>query len=128
VSAGGTVTLVGSGFLPGENVTVRLHGNGPVLGTAVAGADGTVRTEVRIPSGTATGTAQVDLVGDSSAISSGVALQVAAEERPAAARGTLSVWALVAAAVALVGTVGALVSVAGQQRTAGRRAFPSVGA
>ncbi|MCW2634295.1 MAG: uncharacterized protein JWQ99_662 [Blastococcus sp.] len=128
VPAGGTVTLVGSGFLPGENVTVRLHGDGSVLGTAVAGADGTVRTEVRIPSDTASGTAQVDLVGDSSAIISGVALQVAAQARPAAVRGTLSLWALVAAAVALVGAVGALVSVAGRQRTAGRRGSPSSGA
>jgi hypothetical protein len=128
VAAGGTVTLHGAGFLPGEHVTIRLHRNGAVLGTAVAGGDGTVRTQVRIPSGTAAGTALVDLVGDRSAVISDVALQVAAEQTPAAPRGTLSVWAVVAAAVALVATAGALVSVAGQQRAAGRGTSPSGGA
>jgi hypothetical protein len=128
VAAGATVTLHGGGFLPGERVTIRLHGGGAVLGTAVAGPDGSVRAEVQIPSGTATGTARVDLVGDRSAAVSDVELQVAAGQNPIAPRGTVSVWSLVAAAVALVGSVGALVSVAGRSRAAGRRGVPSGGA
>ena len=128
VAAGGTVTLLGGGFLPGEEVTIRLQGDGAVLGTAVAGTDGTVRTEVRIPSRTEAGAARVDLVGGRSDVVSDVALQVAAEQIPMGPRGTVSLSALVAAAVALVGSAGAFVSVAGRQRAAGRGTFTSGGA
>jgi hypothetical protein len=128
VSAGGTVTLHGSGFLPGERVTIRLRGGGAVLGTTVAGPDGTVQAEIQIPRGTATGTARVDLVGDSSAAVADMELQVAAEQSPVPQRGTMSLWSLLAAASALVGSVGALVSVAGSSRAAGRRGLSSGGA
>jgi hypothetical protein len=128
VPAGGTVTLHGSGFLPGERVTIRLHDGGAVLGTTVAGPDGTVRVEIQIPRGTAAGTARVDLVGDSSAAVADVELQVAAEQSPVASRGTMSLWSLVAAATALVASVAALVSVAGSSRAAGRRRLASGGA
>jgi hypothetical protein len=128
VAAGGTVTLHGAGFLPGERVTIRLHHGGAVLGTAVAGPDGTVRVKIQIPRGTAAGTARIDLVGDSSAAVADVELQVAAEQRPMPRRGTMSLWSLVAAATALVASVGALVSVAGSSRAAGRRALSSGGA
>jgi hypothetical protein len=103
-----------------------LHDGGTVLGSAVAGADGTVRADVQIPRGTATGTARVDLVGDSSATYTNVDLQVAAAETPAALRGTVPLWSLVAAAVALVGSVAALVSVSGRQRAFRRAAYSSV--
>jgi hypothetical protein len=125
VAAGGTVTLHGSGFLPGERVTIRLHGGGAVLGTAVAGPDGTVQVEIQIPSSTAAGTARIDLVGNSSAAIADVELQVAAEKSPIPRHGTTSLWSLVAAAVALVGSVGALVSVAGSSRSSGRRGLTS---
>jgi hypothetical protein len=128
VAVGGTVTLHGAGFLPGERVTIRLHDGGAVLGTAVAGPDGTVQVEIQIPRGTAAGTARIDLVGDSSAAVADVELQVAAEQSPMARRGTMSLWSLVAAATALVASVGALVSVAGRSRAAGRRALSSGGA
>jgi hypothetical protein len=128
VSAGGTVTLHGAGFLPGERVTIRLHGGGALLGAAVAGPDGTVQAEVEIPSGTTAGAARVDLVGDRSAVVTDVELLVAAGQTPMTPRGTTSVWSLVAAAVALVGSVGALISVAGSSHASGRRGLSSGGA
>jgi hypothetical protein len=118
VPPGGAVTVDGSGFLPGEQVVVRLAG-GPVLGTVTAGADGTVRTQVRIPEGTATGRTTLHLVGDDSAVVAGVDLQVAAVSAPTGDDGVGSVLPLVAAAGALVATAAGFVSVAG--RTARRR-------
>jgi hypothetical protein len=125
VPAGATVTLRGAGFLPGEQVTILLHAGGAVLGSGVAGHDGTVRAEVQIPSGTSLGAARLDLVGDSSAVVTNLELQVAAEVIPAAPRGTVPLWLLTAAALALVGSVGGLVSVAGRQRAMRHRAFSS---
>jgi hypothetical protein len=116
VTAGDTVTLQASGFLPGERVTIQLHGSTDLLGTATAGPDGTVRAEIRIPDGTQTGPATVDLVGDDSAVVADVALQVAGSESPILADGAADLVPLTAAAVALVAAVGGLVSVAGQQR------------
>jgi hypothetical protein len=120
VAAGATVVLNASGFLPGERVTIQLHG-GQVLGSATAGPDGTVRTEVRIPEGAATGPATVNLVGKDSAVVAGVSLEVAGAERELPG-GAADVLPLTAAAVALVLSVGGLVSVAG-----GRRNLPRHG-
>jgi hypothetical protein len=114
VAAGGTLLLRASGFLPGERVTIQLHG-GKVLGSATAGPDGTVRTEVRIPARTAAGPATVDLVGTDSAVVADLALEVAAAESELSA-GAVDVLPLTAAAVALVLSVGGLVSVAGGGR------------
>ncbi|MCW2699850.1 MAG: hypothetical protein JWQ45_1385 [Blastococcus sp.] len=125
VAAGSTVTLQAAGFLPGERVTILLHAGGAVLGSAVAGDDGTVWAEVQIPSGTAIGAARLDLVGDSSAVVSNLQLQVAAEQVLAAVRGTVPLWLLVAAAVALVGSIAGLVSVAGRQHAMRHAMFSS---
>jgi hypothetical protein len=116
VAAGNTVTLQASGFLPGELVTFALHGSADVLATATADADGTVRTEVRIPDGTEAGLATVDLVGVESEIVADVGLRVAAIELPIVSGGASDIVPLVAAAVALVAAVGGLVSVVGRQR------------
>ena len=116
VTAGDTVTLQASGFQPGELVTFQLRGSDVVLGTATAGPDGTVQTEVRIPDGTAAGPATVDLFGTESELVADVALQVAAAESPLLDSGSSDIVPLVAAAVALVAAVGGLVSVAGRQR------------
>ena len=82
VTAGDTVTLEASGFLPGELVTFALQGSTDVLATATAGPDGTVRTEVRIPDGTEAGPATVALFGTQSEIVTDVDLQVAGAETP----------------------------------------------
>jgi hypothetical protein len=121
VSAGQTVTLEAHGFLPGERVTIQLHEGGAVLGTATAGPDGTVQAEVRIPGRTDVGRTTVNLVGSDSALVADVALQVARAGRAVTASGWADLVPLTAAAVALVGSVAGLVSVAGAQRTAGRR-------
>jgi hypothetical protein len=132
VAAGSVVTLRGTGFLPGERVTILMHAGGAVIGSAVAGDDGTVEAEVQIPSGTALGPARLDLVGDSSATVTNLELQVAAVETAVSPRGNVPLGSLVAAAVALVGSVGGLVSVAGREREVRRGmrrgAFTSRGA
>ncbi|CCG01400.1 conserved exported protein of unknown function [Blastococcus saxobsidens DD2] len=116
IPSGGTVTLRGAGFIPGERVDIRLHGRDTVLATATADADGAVRVDVRIPADVTAGPTTLDLVGVDSAVSTGVDLQVAAgQEAAGRTRGVVSLASLIAAAVALVGTVGALVSVAGRQ-------------
>jgi hypothetical protein len=120
VAAGDPVTLRGAGFQPGERVDVRLHGSGEVLGTAVAGADGTVDARVHIPTGTAPGTTTVDLVGAESALVADVQLRVAGASSPVGESGAAALVPLVAAAGALVGSVAALVAVAGR-RLPGRR-------
>jgi hypothetical protein len=119
VVPGGTVTLRGAGFLPGERVTVQLHDSGVVLGRATAGPDGSVHVEVRIPGGTEAGPATVDLVGRDSAAIADVELQVAGQRTPVGGSGLDSLVPLVAAAAALVLTVAGLVSIAGQQWVAG---------
>jgi hypothetical protein len=124
VSAGGTVTLQASGFLPGEQVTLQLHGSGAVLATATAGSDGSVQTEVRIPARTAVGRATVDVVGDDSAVVAPVQLQVAGTRRATSSDGLADLVPLSAAAVALVGTVAALVSTVGRQRSTARGRMP----
>ena len=116
VAAGDTVTLEASGFFPGELVTIALHGSADVLATATADADGTVRTQVRIPAGTAAGSATVDLVGVRSEIVADVDLQVASVEVPIVSDGAAGIVPLVVAAVALVAATGGLVSVVGRKR------------
>jgi hypothetical protein len=123
VTAGSAVTLLAAGFLPGERVTVLLHGTDTVLGSATAGPDGAVEIEVRIPARTAAGPAVVDMVGHRSETTADVELQVAAHASAVKGAGMADLVPLVAAATALVSTVAALVSVAGRQRAAGRR-FP----
>lgn len=120
VGAGQTVTLQASGFLPGEQVTIRVGDGGAVLGTATAGPDGTVETEVRIPDRAPTGPATVNLVGIDSAVVADVDLHVAAAERSVAGDAWDDVVPLTAAAIALVVSAAGLVSVGGAQR-AGRR-------
>jgi hypothetical protein len=116
VTAGDTVTLQAGGFLPGELVTVQLHGSDRVLATATAGPDGTVRTDVRIPDGTEAGATTVHLTGTRSEFVADVALQVAAARTPLATSDAGDLVPLVAAAMALVAATGGLVSVAGRQR------------
>jgi hypothetical protein len=102
--------------VPGELVTVQLHGSDKVLATATAGADGTVQADVRIPDGTAAGPATAHLTGTESEIVADVALQVAAAETSLAASGSSDLVPLGAAAVALVAAAGCLFSVVGPHR------------
>ncbi|TYP87164.1 hypothetical protein [Blastococcus xanthinilyticus] len=121
VRAGGTVTLRGAGFIPGERVDVVLRGSDAVLASATADGEGAVRVEVRIPERLASGPATLDLVGADSAVSTGVGLQVAAASGPIGTpSGGFALASLIAAAAALLATVAGLVSVVTQQH-GGRR-------
>ncbi|TQN37872.1 hypothetical protein FHU33_4542 [Blastococcus colisei] len=122
VGPGETVTLEAGGFLPGERVTIRLHERGDVLGTATAGPDGAVQAEIRIPGNAAAGRTTVDLVGVRSAAVADVELQVAGAQSVVAADDWSDLVPLTAAAVALVGSVSGLLSVAGGRRAAQRHA------
>lgn len=115
VAAGAPVVLRGTGFRPGEQVQVRVHASGEVLGTAVAGEDGTVDAKVQIPDGTAPGTTTLDLVGADSALVAPLELQVASAGAPVGGSGAATLVPLVAAAGALVGSAAALVAVAGRR-------------
>jgi hypothetical protein len=115
----GTFAVRGSGFQPGERVTARLRDEEAIVGSAVAGPDGSVRIEIELP-GRTPGGAAVDLVGDRSQVTAGVRLESGALQTPVDPAGTGNLAALIAAAVALVGTVAALVAVAGRQRAVGR--------
>ncbi len=55
VSAGGTITVSGSGFMGGDLLRVELRAGPVVLGTATAGADGTFSATFTIPANTAVG-------------------------------------------------------------------------
>jgi hypothetical protein len=118
IDSAGAYTLAGSGFQPGERVTVHLRGSGTVLASATAGPDGSVRAQVQLPA--SDGAQSVDLVGDRSEVTAGVRLQVTAAQSAVEPRGTGNLWALIAACVALVSTVGGLVSVLGSRRAAPR--------
>jgi len=111
VTAGDTVTLQVSGFLPGELVTIQLHGSDAVLATATAGPDGTVQTDLRIPGGTDPGATTVHLTGTQSETVADVDLQVAAAEMPLATSADAGIVPLAAAAVALIAASGYLFAV-----------------
>jgi hypothetical protein len=116
---GGTMTLHGSGFQPGERVTVHLNGSAAVLTSVTARPDGTVLAQIPVPDAGDADT--VALIGHSSSVTADVALRPLALETAVDGSGLSSLAALVAAAVALVGSVAGLVSVAGRQRTTGRK-------
>jgi hypothetical protein len=122
IAAGGTVTLIGAGFLPGERVSIQLHGSETVLASGTAGPDGTVQIEVRLPSGIAAGPATVDLFGHRSETVADVELHIAGLESDLGASGLRDLIPLVTAAAALVATAAGFVSVAGRQRALGRGA------
>ena len=120
VTPGGTVTLVGAGFLPGERVTIALHGSDTVLGSGTAGADGAVQIAVDIPDRTTAGPVTMDMFGHRSELVADVELQIAGYDSAVGDSGLADLIPLVTAAAALVASVGGLVSVAGRQRALGR--------
>jgi hypothetical protein len=106
------VTLTGTGFAPGELVTVRLA-DGGVLASLPAGPDGGIETTVRIPGGASAGATTVELVGTHSDVVAAVELQVAASAGPVDPDPVPV--PLVAAGLALVVTATGLVLLAGRR-------------
>jgi len=113
VSPGSVVTIRGTGFTPGEQVTVTLAGAVTPLATVTADDQGAVEAVVQIPQDTDLGAAVVQLVGVQSAQTAGVDLEVAAVEVPAATGGTP--WPLLAAGLGLLGVAVALASAAARR-------------
>ncbi|MCZ2817397.1 hypothetical protein [Modestobacter sp. VKM Ac-2984] len=106
VSPGGVVTVRASGFLPGEPVEVRLAGDGELLSTVTAAADGSVEAVVQIPRGVALGEATLEFVGGESAATAEVDLEVAARAAPVTEQTGQPV--VLAAGLALLTAAGAI--------------------
>jgi hypothetical protein len=119
VAAGRWITVRGSGFTPGETLTVRLHGRTAVLGRGMAGPDGTGLVALRVPA-TASGSTRLDVVGGTSRATAGLRLLVAAQQTAASpARRPFSFPAL-AALLSLVAAGGGVVTVGRRVHRAGR--------
>ncbi|MGR7024992.1 hypothetical protein [Geodermatophilus sp. URMC 62] len=120
VPAGGEVVLTGTGFAPGEEVTVRTA-DGAVLASVPAGPDGTVEITVRVPRGADAGATTVELTGATSAVTAAVRLRVAAAAAPV----DPFPLPLVAAGVALLASATGLVLAAGRRGSASAQPRPS---
>ena len=108
VAPGGVVRVRAAGFTPGEQVTVRMAGEGAPLATVAAGDDGCVEAVVQIPRGADPGTADVRLVGADSAATAGLALRVAARTQAAAPGDASSPPVAMVAGLALLVAAGGL--------------------
>ncbi|WP_109502085.1 hypothetical protein [Klenkia brasiliensis] len=82
VAPGGVLTIRGTGFTPGEQVTLTLAGTTAPLATVTADDRGRVEAVVQIPQDAVLGPAVVRLVGGDSSSATEVALQVAARDVP----------------------------------------------
>lgn len=76
VTAGSTVNLHASGFLPGEQITFVLHSDPVNLGTATADENGAAEYTTRIPSNTSSGAHTITATGETSTGSDDVAITV----------------------------------------------------
>jgi hypothetical protein len=102
------VTIRGTGFTPGEQVSVTLVGAAAPLATVTADEQGRVEAVVQIPRDVVLGPAVVQLVGEQSAAATEVALDVAARESTPVTGSTP--WPLVVAGLALLAVAAALVA------------------
>lgn len=66
VERGASLTVTGTGFVPGEELSVQLHSTPVELARVVAGADGALRAQVRIPSDAALGAHEIVVTGPQS--------------------------------------------------------------
>jgi len=108
VAPGSVVTIRGTGFTPGEQVSVTLVGAAAPLATVTADEQGRVEAVVQIPRDVVLGPAVVQLVGEQSAAATEVALDVAARESTPVTGSTP--WPLVVAGLALLAVAAALVA------------------
>ena len=76
--AGDTITISGSGFAPGEKVSIELHSTPVVLGSVNADESGAVSTTVTLPADTALGGHEIVLTGAYSGTTGATALTVVA--------------------------------------------------
>ncbi len=123
VAPGSVLTIRGSGFTPGEQVTVSLQGSSTPLATVTADDRGRVEAVVQIPQDVLLGPAVVRLVGSDSTAATEVALEVAA--RDAVEPTGRTPVPLLAAGLALLGVATALVTVAARRPRAEDRQPPA---
>ncbi len=71
---GTLVSLSGTGYTPGETVTITLPGGGTT--TATAGSSGALSTSVTIPAGLSAGSATISAIGSSSQITVSATLTI----------------------------------------------------
>ena len=79
---GDVVGFDGSGFAPGETVTLTLAPDGIALGTAVANPDGVIAGQFTVPDAAATGAHRIDALGPVSSVATSVAFEVTDERAP----------------------------------------------
>jgi len=109
VTAGGWITVRGTGFTPGETITVHLRGSSAVLGRGMAGPDGTALVALKVPP-RASGPTQLDVVGATSRATAGLRLLVAARQTPVPASRPFS-WPALLALLSLVIAGGGVVAI-----------------
>jgi hypothetical protein len=119
VGAGRPITVRATGFTPGEPVTVRLRGAG-VLGRATAGPDGAVAVQLFVPAD-ASGTTNLDVVGATSGVTTGLQLQVAADQSAEPRAAAPVSWPALLALLSLVASGGGLGAALGRRRGELRR-------
>jgi parallel beta-helix repeat protein len=78
VAPGGSLGVSGTGFAPGEPVSVTLHSDPVLLATATADATGAISTTVTIPSNTPPGAHTIVIEGKTSGVTASAALTVTA--------------------------------------------------
>ena len=87
VIAGGSVTISGVGFAPGETVDVTLHSTPVALGSFTADDAGAVEAPVAIPAVHRAGVHTIELVGQTSGVEASVEIEVVAAGPRAGRRG-----------------------------------------
>jgi titin len=118
VTAGQDVTLVGDGFLARSTVTLVGYSDPVVLGTAVAGADGTFTQAVHLPSGWTVGAHDLVAIGvDASGAARQIRMPVTVPTATLPFTGS-SPDGLLTAAVVLLGLGALLVTAARPRRRA----------
>jgi LPXTG-motif cell wall-anchored protein len=120
---GGTLTIHGTGFTPGEIVDATLHSTPIALGSFTADADGEVDGPVTIPADVEPGEHTIVLAGRTSGVEASVPIEVIGEDADPAqelpATGTAT-SGLTGAGAALVAVGVALVLVGRPRRAAGQ--------
>ena len=87
VAPGGTLTVSGTGFTPGEPVVATLHSTPIELGTVTADADGVATLTFTVPADLEPGDHRVELVGQRSGVVVSVAFEVLGVDVPGAPPG-----------------------------------------
>jgi len=121
VGSGGSLTVTGSSFVPGETITLDLHSTPVTLGTTAADGTGAFSATVTIPSGTAPGGHTIVVTG-ASGDSASTAITLVGSIATSGATPALAFTGADLAAVSAVGAValalGGMLVLTGRRRKA----------